>query len=484
MNLTPQAPIPQNLPTDPRLSMLAPIPAEITAATSPAVAQSYDRAMELLASNNPSDAYPLFVSVVTADPTHAAAWYQIGLLLFADRRFPAAYAALEKVNQLYPDNPRILTNLGWYAHASDDLDAALHYLTRATQIGPNLFLAWSNLSQIHVARSDLDSALLCARRGVDLCFDGNPNPSMSLAFTHLFRGELLDGLRFYEARFRYKLQQFLAYAYPMWKGEKVNTLFLRAEQGIGDTISTLRFLPEAARRCDRLLCYVNAELRTFVEAMNLPHTEVHALPAVLPAQADAWLPMMSLPSALNLEMSDLPAFELPFGFPSPSNTRISPANTPLRIGLVWSGSDEMDMARWRNMQLRDLIPLLSAPNTQWFALQKGNAQREISGEGVHGIINDLSPQLIDMRETASVIANLDLVVSVCTSVAHLSAAMNRPTIVIRNRRSSDWRWGLGSGTPSRWYGPHVQIFEKDYSETWATVVAKVKGYINDKTIAS
>lgn len=458
---------------DPKLSMLLAPTGDMASPSSPAH-QSFSRACELVSSGNPADAYPLFVSTVSADPSHAAAWFHIGTLLYADRKFFTARAAMEKVNQLRPNEPRVLTNLGWYCHTADDTDAAFHYLTQAVKLGPDLALGWSNLSQVYIAMRELDKGVHCAQRGVDLCTDGNPMHTMSLAFAHLFRGDLQLGLKYYEARFRYKLQQFLSYAFPFWDGSPVDTLFLRAEQGIGDTLTTLRFLPEVSRRAKRTLCYVNAELRTIVEDMNLPGFEIHALPTVLPAAADAWLPMMSLPLALKLETSDIiSSFAPPYipvcGTPAPHEGKY--------IGLVWAGSLEMDMSRWRNMSLVDLIPLLSLPDTKWVSLQKGIGQPEIVAEGCHGLIEDMSPLLLDMRETAKVIACLDVVVSVCTSVGHLAAAMGKPTIIIRNRRSSDWRWGLGSrdpaNNPAPWY-PKVWVVERDYNETWKDVVEKVR----------
>lgn len=462
---------------DPKLSMLLSPTKDMENSASPA-SQSFQRACELVTAGNATDAYPLFVSTVSADPSHAAAWFHIGTLLYADKKFPAARAAMERVNQLKPNEPRVLTNLGWYCHTAEDTDAAYHYLKKAIELGPDLALGWSNLSQIEIARCDLDAAVRYAQRGVDLAHDGNPMHVMSLAFAHLFRGDLQIGLRNYEARFRYKLQQFLSYAYPLWDGRPVETLFLRAEQGIGDTITTLRFLPEVARLAKRTLCYVNSELRTLVEDMNLPGFEVKALPAVLPAAADAWLPMMSLPLALKLETSDV---QQSFAPPYVPVYDKYPPETPIKhIGVVWAGSLDMDMSLWRNMPLSALVPLFSMPNTRWISLQKGTGQPQIVSEGCHGLLEDMSPLLTDIRETARIISQLDLVVSVCTSVGHLAAAMGKPTIIIRNRRSSDWRWNLGSRdpkiNPSPWY-PAVTVVEKDYGETWSDVVKKVGALI-------
>lgn len=454
---------------DPKLSMLV-APPDLGDNVSVAAA-SFAKGVELAAAGNPTDAYPLFVSTVTTDPTHAAAWYHIGTLLFVDKRFSAARAAMERVNELRPNNPRVLTNLGWYAHASSDTEAGYNYLKRAVELGPDLALGWSNLSQVQIARGDVTGALLSAKRGLDLCNDGNPTHAMSLAFCYLFNGDLQDGLTQYKARFRYKLQPFLSYAYPFWNGEPVETLFLRAEQGIGDTLTTLRFLPEVSRRVGRVLCYINSELRSLVEDMNLPNVSVHALPAVLPAAADAWLPMMDLPLALGLETVDIvERFAPPY---MPVYKTPHKETVDKNIGIVWAGSAAMDLDQWRSMPLGAFMPLTYLPGVKLFTMQVGSPKEQIITEGMHGLIEDLGPVLTDMRETARVISNLDLIISVCTSTAHLSAAMGKPTWVIRNRRSSDWRWGLGEGYPSKWY-PQTRIFERDYHEQWSDVIQRVK----------
>ena len=381
---------------------------------------------------------------------------------------------MEIANDIHPNEVHILTNLAWYSHTAEDSEAGLNYMKRAVELGPELALGWTNMSQIQIALNDLDGALRSAQRGVDLCIDGNPIHAMSLAFCHLFRGELQKGLYYYDARFRYKLQQFLSYAYPIWKGEKVDTLFLRAEQGIGDTITTLRFLPEAASRAKKVLCYVNLELRAVVDSMGLANVETHALPAVLPATADAWLPMMSLPAALGVTTADVIHKYAPPYLPAYKNRGDEKV---FKVGLVWAGGGDMDMDRWRSMKLADFIPLMSLPDVRCYSLQVGSPKQQIVDEGLHGLITDLGPRLTDMVETSKAIGELDLVVSVDTSTAHLSAAIGHPTIVLRNRRSSDWRWGLGSrkptDNPSPWY-PEACVIERDYHEQWSDVVQKVK----------
>lgn len=458
---------------DPKLSMLLPVPESL--AKQSVASQSFTKGMELIQSNNPGDAYPLFVATVAEDPTHAGAWYQISIMLFADKRYAAARAAMERVNALHPNNPRVLTNLGWYAHAAEDTDAGFKYITRAVELGPDLALGWSNLSQIQIANKDLNAALISARKGVELCSDGNPIHSMCLAFAHLFRGELQQGLEFYRARLRYKLQQFLSYAYPFWKGERVGTLFLRAEQGIGDTITTLRLLPEAASRADHVLCYVNAELRTLVEDMSIENMTVVALPAILPAKADAWLPMMDLPMVLGLETKDIvERFAPPYINVGAGRASIG---GPKHVGIVWAGGGDMDMDRWRSVPLADFIPLTYLPGVKIYTLQVGAPKAQIVTEGLHGLVEDLGPNLTDFRETARIVSSLDVVISVCTSTAHLAAAMGKTTYVLRNRRSSDWRWGLGERdpkiNPAPWY-PNARVFERDYDEQWSDVIQRVK----------
>lgn len=441
-------------------------PEKLDDASSPA-ASLFSKAVEL-AKADADAAYRLMVATLHADPKHAGAWYHLSTMLFAGRKFQAALSAMQRCHQFRPDEPRVLTNLGWYSYVCGDHEAGLKYLKRATELAPELHLAWANLSQVYIALDDFDNAVKCAEKGVALGM-GEPLPMMCLAFANLFQGKLLEGLKQYQARFNFKLPHFLAYPYKRWDGGKVGTLFIQAEQGIGDTISVLRFIPEVCSRAEKVILFVNKEIHGLTEAMNLPNLEVCPIPATIPV-ADAWTPIMSLPMVLGYDTPDLEKFKPPY-LPRPAALPL-PDVGQKRIGIVWGGTPENDLDRWRSVPAHEFLVLASIPGCTLHSLQMGPAKEQFIEHGLYGVVEDMSSRINTMTDTARIMESLDLIVTVDTSVAHLASALGHPTIVVRNKRASDWRWGRFEGKTSKWY-PATVIAERQYEETWADTMARV-----------
>lgn len=419
------------------------------------------------APTDPDSAYRLMVAVLHEDPLHSGAWFHLATMLYAGRKFPAATAAMERCNQLRPNEPRVLTNLGWYRYVNGNIDGGLECLKKATELAPELALAWANLSQVYIALDDFDNAVKCAKRGADLSF-GEPLPVMCLAFTHLFQGSLQEGLKHYQARFSFKLPHFLKYPYKLWAGEYVDTLFVQSEQGIGDTLSVLRFIPEVCKRVGKLILFVNKEVHELTESMGIPNLEVRPIPATIPA-ADAWTPIMSLPLILGIETSDLVNYQPPY-LPIPKAT--DRKSSQKRIGIIWGGSAENDLDRWRSVPANEFLALASITGCTLHSLQMGEPQKQFLEHGLYGVVEDMSAHIHSMTDTAKIMGSMDLIVSVCTSSAHLASALDFPTIVVRNKRASDWRWGRYEKQTSKWY-QKTHIIERQYSESWTDTFVRV-----------
>jgi len=435
-------------------------------------AEFFTLALTAIELKNADSAYQYLVACLKADQQHAGAWFHLSDILFNSKKHDAALHAIRRAYQLHPGDPRVMTNLGWYSHVVGDNDTAMACLKRVVELAPELPLGWSNLSQVEITMGDLKEGLRHAQRGVDLGL-GEPRFSMCLAFAHLYNGNLREGLEHYRARFPFKLPMLQNYPYPTWKGEHVGTLFIQAEQGIGDTISMLRFIPEAARRVDRVMFFTNRELFSLCQDWLPENVTVFPIPQHLP-KADAWTAMMSLPLSLGLEHSDLERFSAPYisgyyngdGYPE-KPYKVNPALK--RVAMCWSGSGANDLDYWRSMPLKDMMALTHLPNTTLHAVQVGPRAADITELGLHGIVEDMTPWISDMRDTVRILQGMDLTVTVDTSVAHLAGAMGIPAIVIRNRRAGDWRWSFGQN--KFWY-PKIHHIERQWNESWPDVMER------------
>lgn len=418
---------------------------------------------------NGDAAYQYLTACLKADPTHAGAWFFMSDLLYHSRKYEAALCAARRCNQYHHGDARALTNLGWFSHVMGDNDTALYALKKATQLAPELYLGWTNLSQVEVAEGMDDIGLIHAQRGVDLAA-GEPVAHMALAFAHMKVGDIYMGLREYETRIRYKLPMLANYPYPRWQGEPTGRLFIQAEQGLGDSISMLRFIPLAATRAQALLLYVNKELVEICQDSLPSNVETYPIPQNLP-DADAWAPMLSLPLALGItENAHFERFQPPYltPYPSGSKTYAFPRNKLKKIAICWAGSKENELDRWRSIPLTEFLPLTGIEGATLYSLQVGDRAPELASLGLHGIIEDMTPYITSMRDNAQIMADMDLVITVDTANAHLAAALGIPAIVVTNRRARDWRWGR----KDLWY-PKTTLIERGFHESWAHTMKRV-----------
>jgi hypothetical protein len=154
---------------------------------------------------------------------------------------------------------------------------------------------------------------------------------------------------------------------------------------------------------------------------------------------------------------------------------VGPATDRRRIGLVWAGNADHQYDRNRSMRLRDLRPLLGSVRADWFSLQVGPESAQVAALPDDLFMHDHTPLLADFADTAALVANLDAVVSVDTAVAHLSAAMGKPTWVLL-AFAPDWRW-MRDRSDSAWY-PAARLFRQPAAGGWESVVRNVAAAIN------
>ncbi|HEX7686609.1 MAG TPA: glycosyltransferase family 9 protein [Burkholderiaceae bacterium] len=317
-----------------------------------------------------------------------------------------------------------------------------------------------------------EAALECAPEHADAAWN------LSLAL--LRHGELERGFRHYESRFRRLAPAPRACARPAWSGEPLAGLrvLVWAEQGFGDTLQFLRFVPELARRGAQVILEVPRELRGL--ASRLPGAPEVRVPGEALPRFDVHLALMSLPFALGLRGNELaaaaPYLQADAARVADWRTRLhslgwKPARA-LAVGVVWATNPALPNARDRSPGLATLAPLLKAPGLRWFSLQKGTGEAELAATAAAGPITDLAAHIDDFDDTAAIVANLDVVVTCDTSVAHLAGALGKPTFVLLPF-VPDWRYGLAPhDTP--WY-PSMRLFRQSRRGHWGDARERVAG---------
>ena len=407
--------------------------------------------------------YNLLVSLVTSAPDRIDAWARLGSVLHNLKMKSAACAAFARVLEAQPDDVRALTNCGFELYLLGRHAEALPMLMKAVKLAPEVGLHHSNLAMVHAAMGHHNAAYRCIEKAYALDPE-NVIVQLGYSFAKFLNGEWAEGFRLYESRFPHKMPALLKLPYPRWDGERVERLFVLGEQGVGDTIMFSRFLPLAAERVSKVVCGVQPPLLKLMQS-QYPKVEFIGLPCDFPP-ADAVVPMVSLMNSLNLTDDEITQSFSPWTIEH--SGLVLPDTGRVKVGVCWAGSPEHDADNWRSMALAGMMPLAELPGVDLFSLMIGPRAQEIGQLGAHAMVRNLETWTRDMADTASQIAQLDLVLTVDTAIAHLAGTMGKETWLLLSRNGQDWRWGR-SGDRTKWYGSMTIMRQLD-NETWADMV--------------
>ena len=357
-------------------------------------------------------------------------------------------------------------------HRQQDLESAIESYQTALGHDPRSAQALCNLGLAYAGLLRHDEAMAAFEDAERIAPDA-PLVRLNKAQLLLMLGRWQEGWDEYEWRWKLPRRQRTPLA-PAWDGTSVGTrtLLLYSELGLGDTIQMLRYLPLVARtkaQGGRVLLACQPPLRRLLSAIPGVETvrETDPVPPI-----DAELPLCSLPRLFATRPDTVPP--QPPGLFVPADCaaarRVRAERGP-RIGIVWAGNPGMLNDDVRSMPLAALAPLACLPNLALFSLQKGEAAEvQLATAGFGDRVIALGPLLHDMADTAAAILEMDLVITVCTSVAHLAASLNKPTWLMLSY-PSEWRWMLGrDDTP--WY-PTMRIFRQDRRGDWDGVVSRI-----------
>lgn len=421
------------------------------------------------------DALDAYRDAAAADPECYDAWMGMGSCEL-DRRNPAeAEAHFRQALAVDASHAAGWTYLGVALDRQGDGEAARPVHERAVAIE-----AGSGEAYLGLAASLRDEARFADAMTL-LASRSRRSPDANVLYSHLLlgQGRYSEGWRLHE--YRWMTDHFLERRRhsdkPAWDGQDLQgrTVLLRAEQGMGDTLQFARYAMLVKRLGARVWLAVPREL-------SLVATRVHGVDGVcaLGSDEDAvpfdyHVPLMSLPRIFGTEVATIPA-SVPYLDRDTSRdtswaARFARDGPALKVGVAFAGNPQNLEDRFRSMSLHHLAPLGSLVGVRFYSLQKGARERDARTPPMGLDIVDLAPEIEDFADTAAVIANLDLVISVCTSVAHLAGALGTPLWVLLHR-AADWRW-LVDRTDSPWY-PTARLFRQRTRGDWPGVVADVR----------
>jgi len=363
-------------------------------------------------------------------------------------------------------------------------DLALQCYAQVFVANPDHTAAWNNYGNVlremgHPGRS-IPFLEHCLRLD-----PSHEQANFNLSVALLLMGDYKRGWAQYEQRWNFEHLKGLLpnFSQPRWQGESLEgkTLLIMGEQGLGDCIQFVRFIREIGQQGGRVILLVPNPL---IPLFGTNETVISTLGYDQPLPAfDFWVPMMSIPGVLGLTLENLNS---PISYIS-SNAQLSRdwqgrlgVKTRMRVGISWSGRRDTWINKHKSVPFPVILEMIQQnPQYQWINLQIDASEEESQALAATGV--DLYPGTIkNMSDTAALIANLDVVISVDTAVSHLSAAMGRPTWIMLNHYGLDWRWLLGRGD-SPWY-PTARLFRQPAMDQWQPVTVQIQRFLKTFTI--
>jgi tetratricopeptide (TPR) repeat protein len=417
----------------------------------------------------------LYQSCLQADPKSAAVWSNLGMALLAVGDPNNAVAAHERAIALEPGLAAAYNNLGTALQAQSRLEKAERAFARAVELQPDLAEAWSNLGHSLLALNKTADAMAAYGKARRLEPD-SPEVAFSECLVNLVNGNLLEAWEDYERRWDLKarkLQRRPSKTRPAWDGRDSlagQPIVVYSEQGLGDTIQFARYIPLLAERGAQVHVVVQPPLQSLIGRIKGVQS-VSSVNGRWP-DCDLHCPLLSLPRAFGTDLSSIPE-RVPYLAARPDQVQKTAmwlaSAGKRRIGVVWSGNPAHLNDRNRSMPVSVLSAVLASAAPRWVSLQKEMRPGDAAVLRAAGAV-DLSSKLMDFEDTAGVLAQLDLLISVDTSVAHLAGAMGIPTWILLPY-APDWRWLLGR-EDNPWY-PTVRLFRQSKPGDWDSVMTRV-----------
>lgn len=434
----------------------------------------HQHANALLSLGRSEAALAEFRAVVAGAPRHGEARLNSGIACAALGRPDEAVAEFDAALSLMPGHPAVHYNRALALQALGRDAEAVEAHDRALAAAPQHAGAWLHRGRALAALKRHDEALASYGKAAALR-KNDPDVEFSEALALLSRGDYRRGFAKYEARWRRTgMPEQKSRGRPLWRGEYPlagKSVLLHTEQGLGDTIQFVRYVPlVAAAGPKKIVLEVQSELTALMTRLAGGATVMARGEA--PPPFDVHCPLGSLPLAMGTDLSNVPA-PIPYlsaddGALAKWSARLDQLKRP-RVALAWAGNASHYNDRNRSIPLPHLAPLLSLP-VSFISIQRDLRDDDAARLAAEPRVLHVGGELEKFTDTAAVMALCDLVISADTAVAHLAGAMGRPLCVLLPF-VPDWRWTL-NGATSPWY-PAARLLRQTAPGDWNGVIGRV-----------
>ena len=440
------------------------------------------RALELINQGKLIEAEEIYEKLVKKGACSHIAYGNLAAIYGLKGRKLEMIKLLRKALEIQPDYPDAHINLGTALKENGDLNGAIASFQQALKLKPSYLEAHINLGNALHEQGDLIAGIVCFENALKLK-PSYPEAHWNLSLVQLLSGNYAAGWANYDWRHKKKNAQ---PSTQQWQGEDLRAeeqLLVISEQGLGDTIQFMRYIPYLQQKGIDVSFCPQKELHLLIKAAG-----IHSNP-ITPEQAHIisngkWIPLLSLPRYLGVNQQN-PIISEPYvTIKSELINRwkeiLSKERMPI-IGINWQGSPNAEKTnqKGRSIPLEAFLPITKNNNLSFLSLQKGYGSEQLyncsfRNKFVHcqNQVNDVS----DFLETASIIANCDLIITSDTSIAHLAGSMGKKTWVLL-KKIPEWRWGMKS-EKTFWY-PSMRLFRQIERSNWHEAIERVSLKVNE-----
>ena len=445
----------------------------------------YNLGLVFISLKRQEKAIQAFQEAIKIKPDYADAHYNLGLALKKQQQFGKAVLNFRHIIKLTPDDADAYYNLGNAYEALGRYEPAVENYQLAIKKNGGFAGAFNNLALVLKAMGRIDEAISYFRETLRLQ-PGLADAHWNLSLALLINGQFEEGWKEHEWRFRRGKRSTIyphRFGISLWDGSSFTgkRLFVHSEQGFGDTLQFIRYLPMVKRLGGTVIFEAFGPLLEIMrgfpgidELVELSPDRRHV------ENCDYYVPLMSLPMLFATDIPTIPS-SIPYIFADPEKAgrwknRIDKKG--YKIGIVWAGKPEHENDGNRSCAIEHFFTLAGIRGIELYGLQKGGAARQAETLGGMKRIINFDRELKDFSETAAAIENLDLVISVDTAAAHLAGAMGKPVWTLLPH-APDWRWLL-ERDDSPWY-PTMRLFRQPARGDWDSVLDRVKDELQKLT---
>ncbi|MEG5043757.1 tetratricopeptide repeat protein [Microcoleus sp. B4-C1] len=385
-----------------------------------------------------------------------------------------AAARYEQVIAASPSHAEAHSCLGYLKQENGQIIEAISHYKQALETNPNLSETNLYLGSALEEQGKVAEAIDFYNKAIQLR-PNSPNWRLRLALALLLTGNFERGFAEYESRWQTQQLDQRSFEKPLWDGSDLQgkTILLHPEQGFGDTIQFIRYAHLVKQKGGKVIVACHVLLKRLFEGVA-GVDRVGVKPSdLIDFQVQA--PLLSLPRILGTTLENIPA-NIPYLAP-PQDFKFSlEPNNKLKVGIVWAGGPLHRNNHQRSCKLSDFLKFVDVPGVSFYSLQKDLSAGDITLLNQHQI-EDLSEHCVDFADTAAIISQLDLVICVDTSVAHLAGALGKPVWILLSF-VPDWRWML-EREDSPWY-PTVRLFRQQKAGDWDGVCDRIKAALLER----